>query len=101
VHEPEQPQETYETTGDPPGPSVLHPAWWAFIEYCAKLGHGEVEKLKVQDGLPVIAEAVPNISGKYSKCGAATPSGRSDRAPKESAVEDPRKPHLQTSNKET
>jgi hypothetical protein len=36
----------------------LHPAWRAFIRYCAELGHGEVEMLKIQDGLPVLAEKV-------------------------------------------
>ncbi len=34
----------------------LHPAWVAFIRYCERLGHGEIEKLKIQDGLPVLAE---------------------------------------------
>lgn len=34
----------------------LHPAWMAFIKYCDRLGHGEIEKLKIQDGLPVLAE---------------------------------------------
>jgi len=34
----------------------LHPAWRAFIRYCAKLEHGEIEVLKIQDGLPVLAE---------------------------------------------
>lgn len=36
----------------------LHPAWRAFIEYCAELRHGEIEVLKIQDGLPVLAEVV-------------------------------------------
>lgn len=36
----------------------LHPAWRAFIEYCAELKHGEVEILKIQDGVPVLAEVV-------------------------------------------
>ena len=36
----------------------LHPAWHAFIRYCAKLQHGEIEMLKIQDGLPVLAEVV-------------------------------------------
>jgi len=31
-------------------------AWLAFIHYCQQLGHGEIEKLKIQDGLPVLAE---------------------------------------------
>ena len=33
-----------------------HPAWRAFIRYCAELQHGEIELLKIQDGLPVLAE---------------------------------------------
>ena len=36
--------------------SQLHPAWNAFIKYCERIGHGEIEKLKIQDGLPVLAE---------------------------------------------
>lgn len=34
----------------------LHPAWVAFIKYCERMAHGEIEKLKIQDGLPVLAE---------------------------------------------
>jgi hypothetical protein len=34
----------------------LHPAWGVFIKYCERLNHGEIEKLKIQDGLPVLAE---------------------------------------------
>jgi hypothetical protein len=34
----------------------LHPAWSAFVRYCQELGHGEIECLKIQDGLPVLAE---------------------------------------------
>jgi hypothetical protein len=26
------------------------------IHYCADLGHGQIEKLKIQDGLPMTAE---------------------------------------------
>jgi hypothetical protein len=36
----------------------LHPAWSAFMRYCAELQHGEIELLKIQDGLPVLAEVV-------------------------------------------
>ena len=36
----------------------LHPAWRAFIRYCAELQHGEMESLKIQDGLPVLAEVI-------------------------------------------
>jgi hypothetical protein len=32
--------------------------WQAFMHYCAELGHGEIEKLKIQDGVPVMAEIV-------------------------------------------
>ena len=36
----------------------VHPAWIRLIRYCAELGHGEIEKLKIQDGVPVIADVV-------------------------------------------
>lgn len=36
----------------------LHPAWVRLIHYCAELGHGEIEKLKIQDGVPVVADVV-------------------------------------------
>lgn len=36
----------------------IHPAWLSLIRYCAELGHGEIEKLKIQDGIPVIADVV-------------------------------------------
>jgi hypothetical protein len=34
----------------------LHPAWVAFHRFCGQLQHGEIERLKIQDGLPVLAE---------------------------------------------
>jgi len=34
----------------------VHPSWLRLIRYCAELGHGEIEKLKIQDGLPMAAE---------------------------------------------
>lgn len=34
----------------------LHPAWLAFIRHCRELGFGEISQLKIQDGLPVMAE---------------------------------------------
>jgi hypothetical protein len=34
----------------------VHPAWMRLMRYCAELGHGEIEKLKIQDGLPMAAE---------------------------------------------
>lgn len=41
-----------------PAPKELElpSAWRAFVSYCQELGHGEIEKLKIQDGLPVMAE---------------------------------------------
>ncbi len=36
--------------------SSLHPAWQEFLGYCEQLQFGEIEKLKIQDGLPVLAE---------------------------------------------
>ena len=39
-------------------PVRLHPAWCAFIRYCQDLRFGEVDRLKIQDGLPMIAEEV-------------------------------------------
>lgn len=34
----------------------MHPSWLAFIRFCQDLGHGEIERLAIQDGLPVLAE---------------------------------------------
>ncbi|MFC1740145.1 hypothetical protein ACFL0N_01540 [Pseudomonadota bacterium] len=34
----------------------LNPAWIAFIRHCQQLGHGEISVLKIQDGVPVMAE---------------------------------------------
>lgn len=34
----------------------VHPLWLSLIRYCSELGHGEIEKLKIQDGLPMTAE---------------------------------------------
>jgi hypothetical protein len=40
-----------------PQPSqALHPAWIALIRHCRDMGHGEIERLKIQDGIPVMAE---------------------------------------------
>lgn len=35
---------------------LLHPAWSAFVSYCMELRFGEIERLSIQDGLPVLAE---------------------------------------------
>jgi len=34
----------------------LHPAWAALIRHCREMGFGEIECLKIQDGLPVLIE---------------------------------------------
>jgi len=39
-----------------PRPVPLHPAWIGLIRLCRDLGHGEIERLVIQDGLPVLAE---------------------------------------------
>ncbi len=36
--------------------SGLHPAWGEFVHFCQEMGFGEIETLKIQDGLPVLAE---------------------------------------------
>lgn len=35
---------------------ILHPVWHQFVRYCTELQHGQIEVLKIQDGLPVLAE---------------------------------------------
>jgi hypothetical protein len=34
----------------------LSPAWREFIRFCKDLRHGEIERLSIQDGVPVLAE---------------------------------------------
>jgi len=36
----------------------LHENWCDFISLCEKLDFGEIENLKIQNGLPVVAEVV-------------------------------------------
>ncbi len=36
----------------------LHANWCDFITLCEKMGFGEIENLKIQDGLPMVAEVV-------------------------------------------
>jgi len=43
--------------GTPTSPA-LHPAWLEFIRFCSQLRHGEIDQLKIQDGLPLLAETV-------------------------------------------
>lgn len=37
---------------------VEPPQWTKFIQFCRELGHGEIAVLKIQDGVPVMAESV-------------------------------------------
>ncbi len=38
--------------------AYLHANWCDFITLCEKMGFGEIVNLKIQDGLPVVAEVV-------------------------------------------
>jgi hypothetical protein len=38
------------------GGDRLSPAWREFIRFCKDLRHGEIERLSIQDGIPVLAE---------------------------------------------
>jgi hypothetical protein len=38
------------------GGTGLHPAWVTLIRHCQQMGYGEIERLKIQDGIPVMAE---------------------------------------------
>ena len=44
----------------------LHPAWIEFIRFCNELQHGQIDQLKIQDGLPMLAETVRQ-KVKFSK----------------------------------
>ena len=34
----------------------IHPAWIALIRHCQAIGHGEIERIKIQNGVPVLIE---------------------------------------------
>ena len=36
----------------------VHPVWHLFMKYCETIKNGEIERLKIQDGLPMLAEEV-------------------------------------------
>lgn len=47
------------TAGARVGPEASYPPGWeAFIVFCRDLQFGEIERLKIQDGIPVSAETV-------------------------------------------
>jgi len=37
---------------------LISEPWSRLIRFCQQLGHGEIERLKIQDGVPVIADVV-------------------------------------------
>ena len=37
---------------------LISQEWARLIRFCQELGHGEIEKLKIQDGVPIIADVV-------------------------------------------
>lgn len=41
---------------EPRRQQALHPAWIALIQHCQEIGFGEIERIKIQDGIPVMAE---------------------------------------------
>ena len=56
-----RPSGTTASRGEPqprplPTTMLLHPALCNFVRYCAELRYGEIERLTIQDGLPVLAE---------------------------------------------
>jgi hypothetical protein len=53
------------------GSVELPAAWREFIRFCSDLRHGEIERLSIQDGLPVLAE----ITKKKVKFPGRTPNG--------------------------
>jgi hypothetical protein len=36
--------------------AAVHPAWITLIRHCQAMGHGEIERIKIQDGVPVLIE---------------------------------------------
>ncbi|MFH1230055.1 MAG: hypothetical protein V1709_01020 [Planctomycetota bacterium] len=51
-------QKTYFNTKEPVKEITgkIHQNWLNFIRYCEKLGFGELQKVLIQDGVPVSAE---------------------------------------------
>jgi hypothetical protein len=39
-------------------PASLHPFWEALIRYCADMQFGELEKVRIQNGLPTAVEVI-------------------------------------------
>jgi len=52
------PPNTGTVSGQDEGETSIHPNWQAVIRFCKEMGYGEIECLKIHDGLPVSAEVV-------------------------------------------
>lgn len=52
------PQISVKTISSTPHVSAIHPAWLKLIEFCRVMGFGELERVKIQDGVPTVAEVV-------------------------------------------
>lgn len=51
----------------------LHPNWFEFIRQCEKMGYGEIYRIKIQDGLPMVAEVIKKRI-RFSKNGTGAAS---------------------------
>jgi len=52
----------------------IHPTWYSFITYCEEIKYGKIEKLKIQGGLPMIAEKAKRKIKKFNICFKKKPS---------------------------
>ena len=59
--------------GPQDGVGELPPAWREFIRFCGDLKHGEIERLSIQDGLPVLAEITKKKVKFHERPRGATP----------------------------
>ncbi len=48
--------------------AACHPSWRELIRFCQQLQHGEIDRLVIQDGLPVLAE-MTRQKVKFNKTG--------------------------------
>ena len=52
------PQRPLKAIATPRVSVAIHPAWLKLIELCRVMGFGELERVKIQDGVPTVAEVV-------------------------------------------
>jgi hypothetical protein len=55
-HEPQYARKKQADNGGGHDARTLHPAWREFIRFCQELRFGEIDRLSIQDGLPLMAE---------------------------------------------